>query len=122
RPGHQRRLLEYEADAARSSVACGLGLEPLDRSARRLAQARDDAQRRGLAAARRAEQRDELAWPHIKVEALERDHAVRKGLADALERDHGSAGLRRMNGHVALFAVRRRDRRPKPISSIRSRS
>src|SRR5262249_61548824 len=78
RPGHQVRLLEHKADAARPGGARSLGLEPLDRAARRLAQARDDAQRRGLAAARRAEQRHELARPDIEVEALERDHAVRK--------------------------------------------
>src|SRR5438132_3000517 len=123
RPRHQRRLLEHEADAARTGGACGLGLQPLDRSAGRLAQARDDTQRRGLAAARRTEQRHELARPHIEVETLERDHAPRKGLADALERDDGSAGVGGINGHVAYYSLcGRRDRRPKPISSIRSRS
>jgi hypothetical protein len=60
-------------------------------AARRLAQAGDDAQGRRLAAARRAEQRDELARPHVEVEAVECDHAVGEGLADAVERDDGSA-------------------------------
>src|SRR5262249_60438548 len=80
--------------------------------------AADDAQRGGLAAARGAEQRHELARPHIKVEALERDHAVRKDLAHAVERDDGSAGLRGINGHVALFAVRRDDRSLLPQSDL----
>src|SRR5215470_11506632 len=106
RPRHQRRLLEYEADAARSGGARGLHLVPLDRSVGRLAQTRDDAQRRGLAAARWAEQRHELALPHIEVEALERGHAVGKGLADALERDDGGGGLGGISGHVAMVAAR----------------
>src|SRR5262249_55127109 len=102
----QRRLLEHEADAARSGVVCGLGLVPLDRSVGRLAQTRDDAQRRRLAAARWAEQRHELALPHIEVEALERGHAVGEGLADAVERDDGGGGRGGISGHFAMVVAR----------------
>ena len=111
RPGHQRRLLEHEADARVPASGCGLGPRPRDLSAGRLAQARDDAQRRGLAAAGRAEQRHELARPHIEAEAVERNHAVGEGLADAVERDDRSAGRERrsggISGHVAISDGRR---------------
>src|SRR5262245_5127617 len=91
RPRHQRRLLEYEAD-----VADRLGPHPLaaavpgDRAARRFAQPGDDAQRRRLAAARRAEQGEEFALPYVEVETVERVDAVGKRLADAFECDDRS--------------------------------
>src|SRR5262249_41819529 len=97
--------------AARSAGACGLGLQPLDRPAGRLAQTGDDTQRRGLAAARWAEQRNELTRPHTEVEALERDHAVGEGLAHAGQRDDGGGGLGGISGHVAIVAARRLDGR-----------
>ena len=54
------------------------------------AQARDDAQRRRLAAAGRAEQRDEFARSHVEIEAVERNRAAVEGLADAAQRDDGA--------------------------------
>src|SRR5262245_7830341 len=108
-PGHQRRLLEHKTDAARAGPACGLRLDPLDLPPGGLAQAGDDAQRRRFAAAGGAEQRHELARPHIKVEAIEGNHAVGKALAHAAQRDDGGVGLGAINGHVAIWAERRLD-------------
>ena len=54
-------------------------------------QAGDHLQQRALAAARRAEQRDELAFLHRQVDRLQRMRAVRVGLLDRqhLDRWHG---------------------------------
>ena len=109
RPRHQGRLLEHEADAVRSygPRIGGPAVGPRHPAARRRAQAGDDAQRRRLAAARGAEQRHELARVHGEIEALERDHAVGEGLADAVERNDGGAGQCRgsggMNWHVPIW-------------------
>ena len=116
RPGHQRRLLEHKTDAARTGGVPGLGVQPLDLSAGGLAQAGDDAQRRGFAAARWAEQRHELAWPHIEAQARERDHAVGKGPTHVVERDDKGARLGRINGHVRFV-----ERRETLTSAIRIR-
>ena len=92
RPGHQRRLLEHEADApGERRVARHHAL------ARRL-EPGDEAQRRRLAAARRPEQREALARADREVEPGERAPPVREGLADARERArsgalHGAGGL-----------------------------
>src|SRR5205807_9346333 len=51
RPRHQRRLLEHEADTAPAGGMRRLVLEPLDPPAGGIAEAGDDAQRGGLAAA-----------------------------------------------------------------------
>jgi hypothetical protein len=113
RPGHQRGFLEHEAEPARADGVRRPGLQPFDLAARRLAQAGDDAQRRGLAAAGGPEQRHELARPDIEIEPVERDHAVGKTLADAAQRDDGSAGGEGrgggMVGHVAISGGQRLD-------------
>ena len=53
----------------------------------RRAQAGDQPQRRRFAAARRAEQRQEFAGADVEIELGQRHGAVRKGLADAAQRD-----------------------------------
>jgi hypothetical protein len=84
-PGHQGRVLEHEADAARRRT------RPFDRAGGRRAQAGNNAQRRRLAAAGRPQQRNELAGAHIKVEAVERDRAALERLADIAQRNDGRA-------------------------------
>ncbi len=95
RPRHQRRLLEHEADVLDAALTRAM---PRHGAARRLAQARDDAQRRRFAAARRPEQRKELAVTHVEIEIVERDNAAAEHLADAAQRDDGS----RRNRHLLL--------------------
>ena len=73
---------------------------PVDRAARRRAQARDQPQRGRLAAARRPEQRHELARPDIEIETIERRHAARERLADIVERDDRNTRDDRGNGGV----------------------
>ena len=58
RPGQQRGVLEHEADFAGRGLVAGV---PDQRADVRLVEAGDQAQQRGLAAAGRAEQRDEVA-------------------------------------------------------------
>ena len=67
------------------------GLAVDERPRRRgLDQVADDAQQRRLAAARRADQRDELARADVEVDVLERDDpAALELLRHALERDGG---------------------------------
>src|SRR5215216_4508950 len=67
-PGHQRRLLEHEADVAGSHTAPSVG--PLHAPAGRLAQSGNDAQRRRLAAARRPEQREKFTRPNVEIETI----------------------------------------------------
>ena len=90
--GIKRRLLEHEAERA---GAAGSSRSRPDQSIEpRVGSLRPAMmpQRRRLAAAGGAEQREELARPDIEVEAVERHHAVREGLADIVERDDGNAG------------------------------
>ena len=63
--------------------------------AARLGEARDDPQRRRLAAAGGAEERHELARADVEIEAGERRRAVREGLANAAQRDQGGAAVAR---------------------------
>ena len=68
-----------------------------DAALARLLEPGDHPQRRGLAAARRAEQREELALPNRDVEPLDRDVAA-EALGHALEADR----LRRLRHAVSL--------------------
>src|SRR5262249_46499230 len=83
------------------------GRRPFDRADGRLAQPGDDAQRRRLAAARRAEQRHELARANLEIKAIERLDPVGEGLADAAQHNDGRAGGKRRSNHVAIFTDRR---------------
>jgi hypothetical protein len=69
--GEERRGLEDEADVplARRQEGHVVGIE-VDLAAGRLDQAGDHPQRRGLAAAGRAEERDQLAVRDLQVERV----------------------------------------------------
>jgi len=63
----QRIVLEHEADAAVIGLDAGdVPIADEDASRRRLLEACDHAKRRGLAATRWSEQRDEFARPHLE--------------------------------------------------------
>ena len=88
RPGHQRRLLKHEADGiARSVAAASFRARPVDMARGRRAEARNDAQRRRLAAAGRPEQADELALADIERHVLKRQRAVGEDLGDLMQAD-----------------------------------
>ena len=61
-----------------------------------LAKARDHAQQRGLAAARRSEQREELAVAHRDRDIVDRAHGA-EAARDAVDRDRGHANLRELS-------------------------
>ncbi|OLT20400.1 hypothetical protein BJF78_09935 [Pseudonocardia sp. CNS-139] len=94
RPRQQRVLLERDAEPVRADEVGRAALLDGDRALGGLLQARDHAQHRRLAAARRAEQRDELAVPDREIEPFERAHggaaAEREVLDDAGQGDCGS--------------------------------
>jgi hypothetical protein len=82
----ERVVLEHDADAAamRRQMVHGLAVE--EDAARALRhEARDDAQKRGLAAARGAQQRDELAGGDVEPDVADRDQ-VAEAVRDAVER------------------------------------
>ena len=73
----------------------------------RLDQVADDAEERRLAAARRADERDELPRRDLEIDVLERRHAGAKGLREPLDRDDALGAcscevLRRASQHEAL--------------------
>ena len=72
-------MLEHEADLALAHGLRGrvLAVEE-DRALIGGLQAGDDAQQRGLARARRAEQRDQLAGGHVEAHVVERDEAAER--------------------------------------------
>jgi hypothetical protein len=87
----QRVVLEHEAHLALAHVHVG-GVFAREQDAAGVGrfQARDDAQQRGLAAARRAEQRDQFARLDVEVHVVQRPE-VAELLADVADFDaHGS--------------------------------
>ena len=68
RHGSRVEILEDEADVPPAPGRRGRFAEHLDRARRRREQIGDDAQKRGLAAARRADDRQELAVRDLEVE------------------------------------------------------
>ena len=83
----QRVLLEDRVDVALvRRDADGRAAADLDLARRRLVEAGDHAQRRGLPAARRAEQREELPGTHLEVDVVDRDQ-VPECLGDAAQHD-----------------------------------
>jgi hypothetical protein len=82
-PGQQRRVLEHEADIPGAGA-----MVPLDAAGARFVQPRQQAQQRGFAAARGAEQGHELARLDIGGDVVQRDGGVRKGLGDRTEGKH----------------------------------
>jgi hypothetical protein len=85
--GHERRLLEHEAQVAARQRSGLVGRRPVDRARGRRAEARDHAQHRRLAAARWTEQADELVRADRGVEAVDRERAVREALRDVAQDD-----------------------------------
>jgi hypothetical protein len=95
----QRVVLEHRVDVARvRGPAADVGARQLDAAAVGLLEAGDQAQRRALARARRAEQREELAATDV-----ERDGVDGRDLAEA-PREVDQAHVRR---RVACGEVRR---------------
>ena len=89
--GEQPDLLDDVADAAAQLDRVGVGdvlaVEP-DPAGGGLDEPVDHLERRGLAAARRADEADHLAARDVEVELVDGDGPVGVGLADALEPDH----------------------------------
>src|SRR5262249_34373053 len=107
KPRQQPWLLEDDADLLvrlghRAAVEHHLPL------GRRI-EARDGAQQRGLAAARAADHRDDLAGLHLERDAVERPHAIGIGFADALKTEHhclrANASSQRRNGAAAAAMI-----------------
>src|SRR5688572_12302353 len=81
----KRVVLKHEADAALTNLPAGriLAVEEHAAAIGRL-EPRHDAQQRRLAAARRPEQRDELARAHLEAHVVERREAA-EGLRDVAD-------------------------------------
>ena len=90
RPGHQRRFLEHHP-----KVAGALPARPVDTPRRRVNQPGDQPQRRGFATARRSQQRDEIALPHLQRHASEGHQVAVEDLGDIGQRQDLRARLRR---------------------------
>ena len=91
--GKHRVVLEHHAGVAlvrRQRVDALLAEQ--DAACVELAKSRDHAQQRGLAAARRPEQREELAVAHRDRHVVDRPHGAERA-RDALDRDRGHANL-----------------------------
>jgi hypothetical protein len=103
-PGQQRRLLKHEADVVRRGRVA-----PIDDAGARRREAGDEPQRRGFAAARRAEQSQKLAVAKIEIEILERRDAIGEAFADPAQRDQRLSDARR---HCAPAACEGRSSSP----------
>ena len=100
-PGQERRILEHEADVAAQARGLGRGAEDADLAVVGRDQVGDDAQEGRLAAARRAEQRQELARGDVEAQALQRgDRPPRREEADAQV-----AAADRQAGAASAFAA-----------------
>ena len=88
RPRHQRRRLEHEAQLPARDAGGGKGsVPPCNPPTRRCNKPRDEIQDGRLAAAGWAEQRDEFAIAHVKIDGQKRLRAIRKPLRHAAQRD-----------------------------------
>ena len=88
RPGHQRRRLEHEAEAAAGAAGRGeVAAPPAELASARRDEPGDEIEERGLAAAGGPEQRQEFAALDGEVDRRERARAVRVALLDAGQRD-----------------------------------
>ena len=93
-PVHQHRRLEDHAVVALEAGPCGRLAVHQHLAGARLGQVTDQPQQRGLAAAGRTDQRDELARLEGQVDPLQRRHRRRTGaerLAHPADLDHGPA-------------------------------
>ncbi len=125
-PGHQRRLLEHEADAVTRQHIALVARHPHD-AGRWRAELCDQAQRRRLAATGRAQQRDELALAHGEVERAERHDAIVIRLRHAAQADGESrqAGLDPGRGFARMtwtlrYGLLGRSSTPTPLLTKRS--
>ena len=90
--GKQRVILKHQADVPLIRRLGGDVLAAdLDRSGGRSLEARDDAEQRRLAAAARADERNEFALAHVERDVLERADLV-EGLADIPHADGRRGG------------------------------
>src|SRR5581483_3284684 len=95
----ERVVLEHHCDVAlRRRQLVDDGVADADRALGDLLEPSDHAQRRRLAAARRADEDDELAVVDLEVQILYGARAVRVDLSDVLERHPGQEGLRYYRG------------------------
>src|SRR5438445_4320475 len=88
-PGKEARILEHGRDPTRVGAGDRPGIDQ-DAPAVRLNETAEHAEERGFAAARRTDQRAELALAHRErhvVERLDRPRAGRVALGDPLDRD-----------------------------------
>src|SRR5438046_3502757 len=88
-PGKEARILEHGRDPTRVGTGDRPGIDQ-DAPAVRLNETAEHAEERGFAAARRTDQRAELALAHRErhvVERLDRPRAGRVALGDPLDRD-----------------------------------
>ena len=101
-------MLEDEADLALAHRLSGrvLAVE-VDRALIRRLQAGDDPQQRGLAGARGAEQRDQLAAGHVEAHVVEGDE-VAECLAQVADLDAHAAILSSESSVSARIAAERR--------------
>ncbi len=95
--GEQQALLEDEADAGaqggQGQVADVVPADP-DRARRRVVEARQERDGGGLAAARRADERERLARAHVQAEAVEEGVAVAVGEGHVVPDEGRGAGGR----------------------------
>ena len=88
RPRHQRRVLEDEAEIALGTTGGIIGRRrPVDAAGAGCAEPGDHAQQRRLAAARRAQQADELALREVEIDIPDRERAVAELLGDPGDAD-----------------------------------
>jgi len=88
----ERVALEYHGDVAAARCEIGdLSAADRDQAVRDLLEPRDHAQQRGLPAAGRPDQNEELAVGDLERNVVDRSHVAREQLGDVLEMDlrHG---------------------------------
>ena len=108
-PRQQARLLKHDADLLVRRQD-GVAIER-DLALRRIVEAGDEAQQRGLAAARAADHRDDFTGRDVERDAVERARGVVVGLSDVSDTEgHDSFFLRMIlsENRYPLFGIMRR--------------
>ena len=93
-PGKEHRRLEDDPDVA-ARAGDGQAAEP-HFATRRGKQSGDDLEQGGLAAARRPDDRNQLALGHVQVDVLERQDGAALGRVLLAESLHGDQGVGRV--------------------------
>ena len=120
-PFEQERLLKHHADVARRIEAAVRAADP-KRAAIVGIEAGDDLEQGGLAAARRPDQRDQLALVDVERGVGDRQNflaADAEHLADALQADEGLAASGRAAGHTVSTRESRTTNRRSRTRTIR---